>query len=61
MKDELDLESYVGQWVAISENKIVAQAKDAEELFKKIEKLEINKEAVSILLVPKDEETHHLL
>lgn len=58
---DLDLSQYIGRWVAISQDEIVAAAKTPEELTSKLEELKISLEEISLFLVPSDDETHHIL
>ena len=61
MVKDLDFNQYVGLWVAISKEEVVASAPSPEELTEKLEKLSIPLEEISLFLVPSDDETHHIL
>ena len=61
MTNKLDLTEFSGKWAAILDEETLASADSVEELFLIIEEKNIEKEDISIILVPKEDETHHIL
>lgn len=61
MTNKLDLAEFSGKWAAILDEEIVASANSPEELMLIIEEKNIEKEDISIILVPEEGETHHIL
>lgn len=58
-KANVRLEQFVGEWVALVENKVIAHSKTLDELMKNIGKHPLKKK-ISIFLVPREENPYIL-
>jgi len=60
-KKTISLDRYTGQWVAFTDEKIVAHEGSLKRLMKKVKKLKGARKKSSVLLVPAEREGPHLI